>query len=39
MVVCLNKVDLEDLREVSEEQGREFAEKAGALYLETSYFA
>eukprot|EP00122_Pirum_gemmata_P004875 Pgem_evm1s4441 len=36
MVICANKVDLVDTREVTEEEGKEFAENSNALYIETS---
>jgi GTPase SAR1 family protein len=36
--ICLvaNKCDLESLRQVSTKEGKDFAEKHGMLYLETS---
>lgn len=37
VVVCANKVDLEHLREVTKEEGEEFAVKTGAVYIETRY--
>lgn len=36
MVICGNKVDLVDTREVETEQGQEFAENANATFMETS---
>lgn len=36
VVLCGNKCDLEDLRQVPEEKAKEFAEKYGLPYLETS---
>eukprot|EP01134_Creolimax_fragrantissima_P004251 CFRG4251T1 len=36
MVICANKCDLDDQREISKEAGETFAEESGAYYLETS---
>lgn len=36
IILVANKCDLESLRQVSQKEGKEFAEKHGMLYLETS---
>jgi hypothetical protein len=35
MIILANKCDLNESREVSEEEGKEFARSSGALFMET----
>ena len=36
ILICANKIDLEESRQISSEEGMEYAKENGALYIETS---